>query len=97
MTNKDMKYLRLLFIFVLCAVIMYWSLNGFSIATGLIHDLLIGVSFFILLVANCFAGILAFNKKHKEVANRITLFSMGTFIMLCLTLIIFPTIIFEVI
>ncbi|WP_162985816.1 hypothetical protein [Virgibacillus sp. Bac330] len=46
MTNKDMKYLRLLFIFVLCAVIMYWSLNGFSIATGLIHDLLIGVSFF---------------------------------------------------
>lgn len=90
-----MKIIRILFVSFLCILIVYWSFNGFSsaVTTGLIHDLMIGLVLLILLVANCIAGVFSFQKKHIELANKITLFSIGTFFMVVFTLYYFPKLI----
>lgn len=78
---KFINVIRILLMFTLFILIIGWSTGAYS-SPGLAGDLnhlIVGIAFFTVFVANIIAFIL--DKNYKEIAKRVTLFSIGVFII----------------
>src|SRR5690625_126772 len=74
-----MNVIRVIIIAFLFSALLFWA-NGYFPKVGEISHTVLGVFIFISLVINCYAGVLSLKGDvHKEKINKITLFTVLTF------------------
>lgn len=84
---KYLEQIRIISIIITFVGIVYWGVGGYSSVgtAGLINDIMTGIVLFMVLVINITSYIFYKSEKsYKELANRMTLFSLASLLIFLL-------------